>query len=174
MLILSMINSVYELNDIIPNIELIFFKMFTSPITTKALRKQNDGDDLLVGNLFHNTNFGKMPEQAYISLLQSAALQPKKKHFKKIIQYMILNERPDEVSPVLIDLITFIGIDQKYPVLLGSTIKYMLQNGFKIKESTFQKFVMFLERCKGYEEDAKRFLFMSSETEDIQVTYKMV
>ena len=41
-------------------------------------------------------------------------------------------------------------------------------------ESTFQKFVMFLERCKGYEEDAKRFLFMSSETEDIQVTYKMV
>jgi len=33
---------------------------------------------------------------------------------------------------------------------------------------------MFLERCKGYEEDAKKFLFLSSETEDIQVTYKMV
>lgn len=53
-------------------------------------------------------------------------------------------------------------------------MKYMLQNGFKVKESTFQQFVMFLERCKGYEEDAKRFIFLSSETDDIQVTYKMV
>jgi len=69
MLILSMINSVYELNDLIPNIELIFFKIFTSPITTKAVRKQKDGDDLLAGNLFHNTNFRKMPNQAYTSLL---------------------------------------------------------------------------------------------------------
>ena len=31
-----MINSAYELNEIIPNIELVFFKMFTSPITTAA------------------------------------------------------------------------------------------------------------------------------------------
>jgi hypothetical protein len=46
-------------------------------------------------------------------------------------------------------------------------MKYMLQNGFKVKESTFQQFVMFLERCKGYEEDAKRFIFLSSETDDI-------
>ena len=33
---------------------------------------------------------------------------------------------------------------------------------------------MFLERCKGFEEDSKRFLFMSSETSDIQLDYKMV
>ena len=33
---------------------------------------------------------------------------------------------------------------------------------------------MFLERCKGYEEDAKRFLFLSHDTEDIQMTYKIV
>jgi hypothetical protein len=132
-----MINSVYELNDIIPNIELIFFKMFTSPITTKTLRKLRDSEDLLVGNIFHRTDFAKMPKQAYMSLLQTAALQPKKKHFKKIVQYLVLNELPSEVSPELIDMITFIGIDQKYPVLLGSTMKYMLQNEFQVRESTF-------------------------------------
>lgn len=33
---------------------------------------------------------------------------------------------------------------------------------------------MFLERCKGYEEDAKRFLFLSNETNNIQMDYKMV
>ena len=33
--ILSMLNSAYELNDIIPNIELVFYNMFTSPISTK-------------------------------------------------------------------------------------------------------------------------------------------
>ena len=52
-----------------------------------------------------------MPRQGYVSLLQSAAIQPKKKHFKKILQYLVSNEKPAEVDPELIDLITFIGID---------------------------------------------------------------
>jgi hypothetical protein len=49
---LSMINSAYEINDIIPNIELMFFKIFCSPITTKEARKAQDKDNLLTGNLF--------------------------------------------------------------------------------------------------------------------------
>jgi hypothetical protein len=32
---LAMVHQTYELNDIIPNIELIFFKMFSSPLSTK-------------------------------------------------------------------------------------------------------------------------------------------
>ena len=40
--ILSMLNSAYELNDSIPNIELVFFKMFTSPLSTREARKKND------------------------------------------------------------------------------------------------------------------------------------
>ena len=52
-----------------------------------------------------------MPNQAYVSLLQSVALNPKKKHFKKILQYLVLNEKPEDVESELIDLITFIGID---------------------------------------------------------------
>ena len=59
-------------------------------------------------------------------------------------------------------------------MLLGSTMKYLIQNKYAVSESTFQRFVMFLERCKGYEEDAKRFLFLSHDTEDIQMTYKIV
>ena len=99
------------------------------------------------------------------------AFNPKKKHFKKILQYLVLNEKPEDVSPDLIDTITFIGIDQKYPVLLGSTIKYFMQNDFKVQKNTLLKFVMFLERCKGFEEDAKRFLMITQERADIQLDY---
>jgi len=100
-----MINSAYELNDIIPNIEMVFFRMFASPITTKAERKMNEAEDVLAGNLFQDDDF-KMPKQAYISLLQSVALKPKKKHFKKILQYVITNKRPEDVPSDLINLIT--------------------------------------------------------------------
>ena len=51
--VLSMLNSTYELNDSIPNIELVFFKMFTSPLSTREARKKNDQDDLLAGNIFN-------------------------------------------------------------------------------------------------------------------------
>ena len=95
------------------------------------------------------------------------ALNPKKKHFKKILQYLVLNEDPQEVPADLIDKITFIGIDQRYPVLLGSTIKYFLQNNFNVRKNTLLNFVMFLERSKGFEEDAKRFLLLTNEREDI-------
>ena len=33
---------------------------------------------------------------------------------------------------------------------------------------------MFLERCKGYEEDAKRFIFLTSDTETLDFTYDLV
>jgi hypothetical protein len=35
---LAIINSAYQLNDIIPNIELMFYRIFTSPIMTKDIR----------------------------------------------------------------------------------------------------------------------------------------
>jgi len=52
--LLSIVNSAYELNHIIPNIELILFKMFVSPVTTRTQRKNADAEDLLNGNLFHS------------------------------------------------------------------------------------------------------------------------
>lgn len=70
MLVLSIVNSAYDLNHIIPNIELVLFKMFVSPISTKGQRKASDGEDLLAGNLFHQLGEDfKMPKQAYVSLL---------------------------------------------------------------------------------------------------------
>mmetsp|Transcript_14497 Transcript_14497/g.18293 ORF Transcript_14497/g.18293 Transcript_14497/m.18293 type:complete len:98 (+) Transcript_14497:1439-1732(+) len=72
--VLSLVNSAYDVNHIIPNIELVFFKMFVSPISTKAERKDFDGQDLLAGNLFHPLKDFSMPKQAYVSLLQSVAL----------------------------------------------------------------------------------------------------
>ncbi len=62
LLILSMINSAYELNNIIPNIEMVFYRMFVSPVSTYAERKQKDGEDLLAGNLFHELDGFKMPK----------------------------------------------------------------------------------------------------------------
>lgn len=79
---LSMINSAYQLNDIIPNVEMMLYKIFCSPVTTKETRK--DSDNLLVGNLFLNDKQNLGPA-VYRSLLETVSLYPKKKHFKKIV-----------------------------------------------------------------------------------------
>ena len=127
---------------------------------------------MLAGNLFKK-DF-EMPTEGYISLLETLALHPKKKHLKKIIQHIIRTQKPEDVDAEVIDMITFVAIDQKYPVLIGNTLKYFLQNGYKVKPETFRHMVLFLERCKGFEEDAKRFLYLSSETDHIQIDYQMV
>ena len=52
-LIVSLISSAYELNSLIPNVELLFYRMFCSPITTKAERAGgNDRENVLNGNIF--------------------------------------------------------------------------------------------------------------------------
>lgn len=107
----------------IPNIELMFYRIFTSPIMTKDIRKDNE--DLMEGNIFARENIN-LGSAVYRSLLETVALHPKKKHYKKIIQHMLQFEDKDNVDPELIELLTFIGIDQKYPVLLGVTMKYLL------------------------------------------------
>jgi hypothetical protein len=78
------------------------------------------------------------------------------------------------VSPEVIELITFIAIDQKYPILIGNTLKYFMQNGYHVSPEAFKSLAIFLERSKGFEEDAKRFLYLSSDTEHIQLNYAMV
>jgi phosphoenolpyruvate carboxylase len=34
--------------------------------------------------------------------------------------------------------------------------------------------VIFLERCKGFEEDAKRFIIMTQDTKNMQIDYKLL
>lgn len=47
-------------------------------------------------------------------------------------------EEKENVTEDLIHLIVKIGIDQKYPVLLGKTVKYMMMNGYTIPVDTFK------------------------------------
>jgi len=107
-LCLSITNSAYQLNDLIPNIELVFYKMFCSPITTKEIRKGSN--DLLEGNLFTKNGLSLGPA-VYRSLLETVALKPKKKHFKKIIQHMIEYEERENIPSELLELVAFIGIE---------------------------------------------------------------
>lgn len=101
-------------------------------------------------------------------------LDPKKKHLKKVIAHLSEFEAKENVDPQLINLIVKICIDQKLPILLGKTMKYFMQNGYNIPKKSFQEFIMFLEKCKGYEEDAKRFIFLTSETENLDFSYDLV
>jgi hypothetical protein len=41
-LLLSMVHQSYELNHIIPNIEMLMYKMFCSPISTKEQRSEDN------------------------------------------------------------------------------------------------------------------------------------
>ena len=40
----------------------------------------------------------------------------------------------EEVDESIINMIVKIGIQEKYPVYLGKTVKYFLQNDYKISE----------------------------------------
>lgn len=114
-----MVNQAYELNNLIPNIEMLFYKMFCSPITTKEQRKgKNDSEHILLGNIFAEkgvslTYFG------YKSLLETLMLYPKKKHLKKVIAHLMQYEQKENVDSKLINMIIKIGVEQKLPVLLG-------------------------------------------------------
>lgn len=54
------------------------------------------------------------------------------------------------------------------------TMKYFLQNDYAVTPGTFKNFVLFLERCKGFEEDAKRFIVLTAETKHVQVDYDLL
>lgn len=53
-------------------------------------------------------------------------------------------------------------------------MKYFMQNDYDVSPSTFKSFVLFLERCKGFEEDAKRFIALTSESTKVQVDYDLL
>lgn len=110
----------------------------------------------------------------YKSLLETLVLDPKKKHLKKVVAHLCEFEPKEKVDPHLINLIVKIGIEQKYPVLLGKTMKFFMQNDYNIPKRAFQDFILFLEKCKGYEEDAKRFIFLTADTETLDFSYDLV
>jgi hypothetical protein len=103
LLLVAMINQAYKLNEFIPNIELLLYKMFCSPITTKEHRKEmNDKVNLLAGNIFADKEMSMHPD-VYKSLLETLAMRPNKKHFKKVTAYIRKFEKKENVPAVLLD-----------------------------------------------------------------------
>jgi len=74
----------------------------------------------------------------------------------------------------LVDYMVRLGIYSNYPVYLGQVVKEMLASGYPVQRRSFRDFVMYLERSKGYEEDAKRFVTLAHETTNIQVNYELM
>lgn len=109
----------------------------------------------------------------YKNLLETLTLKPKKKHFKKLIEYIRKHEK--DVKPQLLDQLINVGIDHQYPVTLGKSIRdFIVQEDYKIHQASFMKFVMFMEKCKGFEEDAKKFLLLSNQSSHLQISYQMI
>ena len=50
----------------------------------------------------------------------------------------------------------------------------IIQSDYNIHQNSFVKFVMFMEKCKGYEEDAKKFLLLSTQSSHLQISYEMI
>ena len=168
--IVAMLNQSYQLNSFIPNVELMFYKIFFSPISTEEQRKVNQ--DLLAGNLFAQKDMQIHP-LIYRNLLETLTLKPKKKHFKKLIEYIRKHEK--DVKPQLLDQVIRVGIDHQYPVTLGKAIRdFIVQEDYKINQASFINFVMFMEKCKGFEEDAKKFLLLSNQSSHLQISYQMI
>lgn len=129
---------------------------------------------LLAGNIFADKAMPLHPD-VYRSLLETLTMRPNKKHFKKITAYIRKFEKKEDVTPVLIDQLVGVGIDQRYPITLGRLIRdFIVQEDYQMHKATFMKFIMFLERSKGFEEDAKKFMILSQQSTSIQIDYEMV
>ena len=86
-------------------------------------------------------------------------MRPKKKHFKKIVEF--IKNKEDNISPVLLDQIVRVGIELELPDTLGQLVRdLIIQDDVSMNKITYMKFLMFLERCKGFEDDAKKFLML--------------
>jgi len=57
---------------------------------------------LLSGNIFADKEM-RLPADVYEGLFQTLALQPKKKHYKKVIEYIRAHEPVEEVPEHIID-----------------------------------------------------------------------
>ena len=93
--------------------------------------------------------------------METIAVRPKKKHFKKVIEYMRKHEDMKTISADLVDQIISVGIGLRVPDTLGQYVRdLVIHDDVQIKTASYMKFLYFMERCKGYEEDAKKFLML--------------
>jgi len=106
-MLVSMINQSYELNGFIANSQDMVYRIFTSPLSTIEQRKVNEngvlvskdkGARLLLGNIFAERNMQLSPI-VYHDMLETVAINQKKKHFKKIVEYIQKYETSQSLKP---------------------------------------------------------------------------
>ena len=155
-----------------PDVEKILYRIFFSPMSTFEERREKDKEDLLVGNLFDQS----LHEDIYKNLIKTMAFSPKKKkHYKKIIKYIRKHEDPQSVSPELIEFVVKLGMFHEYPITLGQTMRDFIVDGdYNIHKNTFIDFVLFMERCKGFEDDARKFLMLTQASSHLQINYELI
>lgn len=84
-------------------------------------------------------------------------------------------EDSSQIPPQLIDLVVKIGIKHQYPITLGKYMRdIIVHDDCNISDNTFMSFIMFLEKSKGFEEDAKKFLLLTGNSSFLQIDYKMI
>lgn len=113
MFLIALVSHAFEINEAIPNAEMLFYKMFQTPITTREEESENSQvkHDILDGRVFEfDKKLCPLSNQLYRSLLETAALHPKKKFYKRIIAYLVKVEEPKDVDSQVIDMIVDIGI----------------------------------------------------------------
>lgn len=71
-------------------------------------------------------------------------------------------------------MIVKICIQNDWPILLGTTMKSIIDSGVQVPQDIFLDFVMYLEQCKGFEEDAKRFLFLCADLDYMKLDYSLL
>ena len=82
-----MVHQAYKLNNFIPNIELVLYNLFMSPLHTAKQRKEDKGNNILNGNLFAQKGFS-LGFDGYKSLCETLTIRPKKKNLKKLLEFL--------------------------------------------------------------------------------------
>lgn len=144
--------------------------MFCSPKINKEERAELEKADLLAGNIFKTS----VSTIGYKSLLHSVLIKGKKKHFKKILQHMNTYLKPEEFDDEIIGKIISISESYEYPILLGKTMKEFMDKGVVISKDNYISFCMYLDLCKGLENDTLRFVFDVNKTKNIQLDWDFV
>ena len=65
----------------------------------------------------------QFPIEVYESLLQTVTVLPKKKHFKKIVDYLMKYEDVTRIPQSLVNQIVDVGISNQYPETLGQYMR---------------------------------------------------
>ena len=69
----------------------------------------------------------------------------------------MIAEEPQDIDSAVVEKIIDVGILHSYPIVVGATLRDMMDLGFRVERKVFDKFATYLDNCKGYNNDAKKF-----------------